>query len=218
MADNPLSEEQVAQLNEIAKLPAEEQKTKLNAFLQTLTPEQMEFLKQQQAQQANPFQLIVEGKIPSKKIYEDNAVMAILDIKPATKGHVIVFPKKHYSVMGQMPDNEVAHLFTVAHNIAKLLFETLKAEGTNVFVANGAVAGQTVDHVLVHVIPRFKDDGLNFVWQPKELSEEELNTVHQQLHSKLAQMQPAAAQPAQAQPEPVVAEEQAHEETRMAEF
>jgi len=209
--ENPLSDEQIKTINEIAKLPPEQQKEKLQTFLKTLTPEQIEFLKKQQGQGGCPFCLIVEGKIQSKLIYEDAHVVAVLDIRPAVPGHVLIIPKKHYAVLGQMQDKEVSHLFTVAHKVARLLFETLQAAGTNIFVANGTAAGQTVDHVLVHVIPRFKDDGLALSWQGKELPEEKLEELSKQLIGKI-HLQEAAVKK---QPVEEVTEK---EEERMPDF
>ncbi len=185
MSDNPLTEEQIKQLNEIAALPQEQQQEKLPAFLKTLSPEQLEFLKKQQGQGGCPFCLIVEGKLQSKTVYQDDKVLAVLDIRPATAGHILVLPKKHYSVMGQMNDEEVAYIFTIANKLASLLFETLQAEGTNIFVANGQIAGQTVDHVLVHVIPRFKDDGLQLTWASQEVEDAKLEDLKNKLSGKL---------------------------------
>ena len=183
---NPFSEEQVRQLNEIGKLPPAEQQAKLQAMLSTFNEEQIKFLQDQQKsvqEQGNqcPFCLIVEGKIPSQKIYEDDQVLAVLDINPATKGHTLVMPKKHYALTAQMPDGELAHLFMVVNNLAKHLFETMQAEGTNIFLANGAAAGQRAPHVFVHVIPRYKDDGINFEWEGKKAEDEELAKIREQI-------------------------------------
>ena len=183
---NPFTEEQIKELNEIGKLPPAEQQAKLQAMLSTFNEEQIKFLQDQQKsvqEQGNqcPFCLIVEGKIPSQKIYEDDQVLAVLDINPATKGHTLVMPKKHYALTAQMPDGELAHLFMVVNNLAKHLFETMQAEGTNIFLANGAAAGQRAPHVFVHVIPRYKDDGINFEWEGKKAEDEELAKIREQI-------------------------------------
>ncbi|MBU0999710.1 HIT family protein [Patescibacteria group bacterium] len=183
---NPFSEEQVRQLNEIGKLPPTEQQAKLQAMFSTFNEEQIKFLQnQQKAVQEQggqcPFCMIVEGKIPSQKIYEDDQVIAVLDINPATRGHTLVMPKKHYALTAQMPDGELAHLFMVVNNLAKHLFETMKAEGTNIFLANGAAAGQRAPHVFVHVIPRYNGDGVNFEWEGKKAEDEELAKIREQI-------------------------------------
>lgn len=182
----PFNEEQIAKLNEIAKLPIEEQKVELQRFVKTLNKEQIEFLKNQQARATECiFCSIAEGKIESKKIYDDGTVICVLDINPANKGHVIVFPRKHAQVLGQLNDDEVSHLFKVANKTASAVFENLKAEGTNIFVANGVAAGQNMPHVIVHVIPRFQNDGIVFQWKGKKMDEKDLDEVKNILIGKI---------------------------------
>ncbi len=124
---------------------------------------------------------IVENKIPSKKIYEDDLIMAVLDINGALAGHCFVMPKNHYSIIEQVPDREIGLLFQVSNKISSSIFESLGAQGTNIFVANGIPAGQTVAHFTINVIPRKENDGINLQWQPKQLSEEEISTVELKL-------------------------------------
>jgi len=178
----PFTKEQIAELNKISSLPPEEQKKVLPNFLKKLSPEQMEFLQKQQGQQQCPFCLIAEKKIPAKKIYEDNNVMAVLDINPVTTGHTIIFPKKHFSILPQIPD--VGNLFNLANKVASSLFESLGAQGTNILVANGQLAGQNIPHVIVNVIPRYKDDKVNLDLEHKQASEEELNKTLEKIKQK----------------------------------
>src|SRR3989344_595332 len=178
--ENPLSEAQVKKLNEIATLPAEKQQAELQKFLKTLNPEQLEFLKQSQKGDC-PFCSIVSGKIQAKKVYEDDSVLAALDIRPANPGHLIVFPKKHYSLSAQMPEDEVAHLFKIANKLATAVFDVVKAEGTNIFLANGLTAGQNAPHVLVHVIPRFNEDNVAFQWDNKKLDNKEMDSIQESI-------------------------------------
>ena len=182
MTENPLSKEQIEELNEIAKFPQEKQRERLNEFLQTLTPEQIEFLKSNQGS-ACVFCGIIEGKIPAKKIYEDDYVMAVLDINPANRGHVVLFPKIHYEIMSLMKD--VGYLFNVANKISSAVFEATNAEGTNIFVANGLAAGQKAPHVVVHIIPRFKDDKVKFLWDKTDVPEKQMDELVKSLKSKL---------------------------------
>jgi len=204
---NPFSEEQIKQLNEIGKLPPAEQQAKLQAMLSTFNEKQIKFLQEQQKRGQGegqcPFCLIVEGKIPSQKIYEDEQIIAVLDINPATKGHTLVMPKKHYALTAQMPDSELAHLFMVVNNLAKHLFQTLQADGTNIFLANGAVAGQRAPHVFVHVIPRYKDDGVSFEWEGKKAEDEELAKVREQILKEGFSI----GQEAEEEPEEIIEEE-----------
>jgi histidine triad (HIT) family protein len=121
-----------------------------------------------------PFCLIISEKIKTFKIYEDNKVVVILDINPASIGHMLVIPRKHYSLFSQISDQDLAHIFITISRLTQLVKKSLNSEGVNLFIAEGEIAGQRVDHCLIHIIPRFKDDGLNFTWQPKKMKEEDL--------------------------------------------
>ena len=97
----------------------EEQRKEMEERIKSMSPEELkEFQKQQCI-----FCQIISGKIPSKKIYEDEKAIAILDINPAAKGHVLVMPKEHYAIMPQMPDKEVAHLFKIAKKISQVILK-----------------------------------------------------------------------------------------------
>ncbi|MFW5991407.1 MAG: HIT family protein [Candidatus Nanoarchaeia archaeon] len=111
---------------------------------------------------------IAQGKIQSKKIYEDEKVVSFLDINPANPGHLLLVPKTHYSLMMQMPKEEVTHIFSVAQGLSNALLKSLDVEGTTIFTANGGVAGQKAPHFMIHVIPRQQNDGLNFIPPQKE--------------------------------------------------
>lgn len=128
---------------------------------------------------------IIADKIPSKKIYEDELVMAVLDVNGANPGHCFVMPKNHYPIIEQVPDMEIGKLFQVSNRISVALFESLGAQGTNIFIANGIPAGQTVAHFTINVIPRKENDGINLQWQPKQLSEEEMSTVELKLKEQI---------------------------------
>ncbi|MBI2109664.1 HIT domain-containing protein [Candidatus Woesearchaeota archaeon] len=184
MNEEQLNQEQIEELNNLASLPKEEQQAELQKFLKKLSPEQIEFLKKQQGNGCI-FCSITEGKIPSNVIYEDNHVIAVLDINPASRGHTLVIPKKHYAVTALMPDKEAEHLFNIANKISKALFDNLKSEGTNIFVANGVIAGQNVAHAVVHVIPRYKDDGLNFFWAGKKANDKDMGDIKKLLAGKI---------------------------------
>jgi histidine triad (HIT) family protein len=124
---------------------------------------------------------IIENKVPSKKVYEDELAMAVLDVNGANPGHCFVMPKNHYPIIEQVPDIEIGKLFQVSNKVSSAIFESLGAQGTNIFVANGIPAGQTVAHFTINVVPRKENDGVNLQWQPKQLSEEEMSTVELKL-------------------------------------
>ncbi|PIZ51698.1 hypothetical protein COY27_02755 [Candidatus Woesearchaeota archaeon CG_4_10_14_0_2_um_filter_33_13] len=132
----------------------DEQRKELEEKIKKMTPEELkEFQKQQCV-----FCQIISNKIPSKKVYEDDKALAILDINPATKGHILILPKEHYSIMPQIPDKEMGHLFSVAKKISQTVLKVLKVSGTNLFIANGLAAGQRAQHFMLHVIPRKEGD------------------------------------------------------------
>jgi len=116
---------------------------------------------------------IVKGKIPSKKVYEDEKVIAILDLSQATKGHTLIIPKQHFENIYDVDEETLSHIIKVAKKVACLLTEKLHADGCNILNNNKEAAGQTVNHLHFHVIPRYKDDDLkiNFVEHPCDLEE-----------------------------------------------
>jgi histidine triad (HIT) family protein len=166
-----LSEQRIAEIQERLKgLDPEEQQQKLQEILKELPQDELNEITQQQC----PFCGIVDKKIDAKTVYEDGIVMAVLDINPANKGHVILFPKKHHQFLFQVSDTEAAHMFKIVNKISLAMVNGLNAEGNNIFVANGQIAGQNASHVIVHIIPRYKDDGIDFKWDFKKINDEEM--------------------------------------------
>lgn len=109
---------------------------------------------------------IANGVIPSATIYEDDMFRVILDLSPATKGHALILPKKHMRNIFEMDEDTASKLFVVATKVAKAMKETLKCDGLNIVQNNEEVAGQTVFHFHLHMIPRYVDDGQNISWTP----------------------------------------------------
>lgn len=99
---------------------------------------------------------IVSGEIPGKKVFEDDKVIAILDINPSAKGHILVLPKDHYAILPLLPPEIFKHMFRVCQGLSKVIDDTLLVRST-IYIANGAVAGQQSPHFLFHIVPR--DDG-----------------------------------------------------------
>lgn len=98
---------------------------------------------------------IIDGKIPSKKIYEDDKVISILDISQTTYGHTLVIPKKHYANILECPKDELSNLILKVQDLSKLITSKLNAKGCNILVNTNEVAGQTVMHLHFHIIPRY---------------------------------------------------------------
>src|SRR3989338_5285393 len=97
-------------------------------------------------------------------------------------------PKNHYPILEQVPDIEIGRLFQASNKISSAIFESLGVQGTNIFVANGIPAGQTVAHFTINVIPRKENDGINLQWQPKQLNEEEISTIELKLKEQTKNM------------------------------
>ena len=115
---------------------------------------------------------IANGEIPSATLYEDEDFRVILDLGPASKGHALILPKKHAANIFELPDDLAAKAIVLAKNIAATLKEGLNADGVNIVQNNGEVAGQTVFHFHMHIIPRYKGDTVNMTWKPGELTED----------------------------------------------
>lgn len=115
------------------------------------------------------FCAIVAGEAPSSVVHEDEAALAFMDIAPITPGHVLVVPKTHAAGLADLPTETGGHLFAVAQRVAAALgaVNSVRVEGVNLFLADGAVAGQEVFHVHVHVLPRYPGDGLEITWAPR---------------------------------------------------
>lgn len=109
------------------------------------------------------FNLIIDGVIPSKKIYEDDECIVILDINPIKKGHSLIIPKNNAAIIEDLDNKQFTHIMKITKIVSKKIIDTLKADATNIMINNGKEAGQEVPHVHVHVIPRYKlDKGINF--------------------------------------------------------
>ena len=103
---------------------------------------------------------IIEGAIPCAKVYEDEHVLAFLDISQSTKGHTLVIPKVHKQDVFALTPDIAAHLFSVVPGISKAIQAEYGATGFNLLNNSGEQAGQTVFHFHLHLLPRYgKDDG-----------------------------------------------------------
>jgi histidine triad (HIT) family protein len=146
---------------------------------------QQEALEQQKAQ--CPFCQIITGNIPAKKIYEDDHVVAILDINPAAKGHILVVPKEHFPLMALCPPEIFGPLFQRTRDIAKAVEDGVLSQGVEIFTAGGAAAGQQSMHFVVQIIPREPGDGMEFFELPqKSFPEEQENQIKEALSKNLA--------------------------------
>jgi len=153
--------------------------------LENMSPEQLQELQKQNC----IFCHIISGRVASKKIYEDDKVLAILDINPANPGHILLLTKEHYQVMPQIPDDEISHIFMVAKAISHACLKALKAHGTNIFIANGSVAGQKAPHFMLHIIPRLNVDEIKIFDLPeKNIPDDVLEQIKEKLNSKINEL------------------------------
>lgn len=123
------------------------------------------------------FCLIANGDIPSNTVYEDENFRAILDISPASKGHVLILPRDHYADLFALPAETAAMVLPLAKKIAAAVKEAMNADGINIVQNNGTAAGQSVPHFHVHIIPRKEGDNALPLWTPGESNPEEQEKI-----------------------------------------
>lgn len=124
---------------------------------------------------------IANGEIPSRTIYEDEAFRVILDLEPATKGHALILPKSHAANIYELPEGLASEVLVLAKRMATKMTEKLKCDGFNLVQNNGEVAGQTVSHFHMHLIPRYEGDGQRIQWTKTEVSQEKLEEIKKQI-------------------------------------
>jgi histidine triad (HIT) family protein len=107
---------------------------------------------------------MVASEIPVAKVYEDEAVLAFLDIAPVSDGHTLVIPKRHCTRIDECPPDTLAEVTARLGRIAEAVVESVEADGYNVLSNNGKAAGQVVDHLHFHIIPRKIGDGVFTEW------------------------------------------------------
>lgn len=115
---------------------------------------------------------IAAGEIPSRTLYEDDHFRVIMDISPASKGHAIILPKNHGADVYELSDEDASKIFVVAKKVAAAMKKVLNCDGLNIVQNNGELAGQTVFHFHMHLIPRYQNDGVMIQWKPGTIEEE----------------------------------------------
>lgn len=124
---------------------------------------------------------LANGIIPTNSIYEDDEFNVILDAGPATRGHALIIPKEHYANIYELPDETASHALVLAKKMASHMTDKLHAEGFNIVQNNGELAGQTVFHFHMHLIPRYSDDGQKIGWKPGTPSDEDQKRLAEEL-------------------------------------
>ncbi len=127
---------------------------------------------------------IVKKEIPADIVFENDSVLAFLDICPVSRGHTLIVSKKHFENFAGTDDSVVSEIAVKARKIAPKIAKAVNADGFNLSTNNGFAAGQAVMHTHFHIIPRFNNDGLKH-WPHKDLSKEEMKEIKNKIVSFL---------------------------------
>lgn len=128
---------------------------------------------------------IAKGEIPSATIFENGDFKCILDVAPANKGHALIITKDHYDNIFDLDAETAAKIFSFATAAARAIKAETGCEGMNVLQNNGAVAGQTVNHFHLHLVPRNQGDGVKMSWDTKETVSEEQQALAKAIKSRI---------------------------------
>ena len=194
MALNPEQTEQIRKqfLEQIEKLP-EEQREQLRQQILNATPEQLEAaMNPNQGKEGKEeeclFCGIANGDVQTFKVYEDNAVIAFLDISPSVPGQAIVIPKEHYQFIFQIPDQVLWSIFKVVKMLEPLIVNVTKAGGISIYIGQGNAAGQHFKHLSVNLVPRYEDDKASFHWERKEADKGDIENASKALMDGMQKM------------------------------
>ena len=128
---------------------------------------------------------IVAGEIPALRVFEDDAVLAFLDVGPLAEGHVLVVPKQHYERLEDMSGDAVAAVTRHLPKLGRAVVKAMSVPGYNVLQNNGKESGQVVPHVHIHIIPRVAADGLGYRWNASEYPSGRAEEVQRQIVAAL---------------------------------
>ena len=128
---------------------------------------------------------IAQGIIPASVVLETPGVIAFLDIHPVNKGHVLLLPKSHHADLTELPEELAAETAKLLPGLARAVKLATGAEGLNVIINNGEAAGQTIAHGHWHLIPRFRDDSVNWPWPHSEYLGDEIGQMQFRIKREL---------------------------------
>ena len=120
---------------------------------------------------------IASGEIPSYTLYEDNLFKVFLDLSPTSFGHALLIPKEHYANLFELDDDIASKALILAKKVATAMKASLQCDGFNLLQNNGEIAGQTMFHFHIHLIPRYKDDNTKIIFDHKSIKEEDAKTI-----------------------------------------
>jgi len=116
--------------------------------------------------------IVKEGEVLSTKLFENEKVLAFLDINPVHPGHTLVVPKEHFTNLHDTPEELLKEMIVVTKKLSIAIMKAVKADGINLMMNNFAPAGQVIFHTHWHIVPRYSDDGLR-LWKGKPLEDAE---------------------------------------------
>lgn len=128
---------------------------------------------------------IVRGEIPSARVLETDHAVAFLDINPLNKGHTLLVPRSHHAHLEELPEEIAAHAGSLLPRLCRAVKAATGAQGLNVIVNIGRVAGQIIDHCHWHIVPRFVNDPLHWPWPQGKYSGDELNQIKSRIEREL---------------------------------
>ena len=135
--------------------------------------------------QENVFTKIINGEIPCHKVYEDQYVLAFLDVGPLSDGHTLVIPKEQKAQLDELSDESAAAIGRVLPRLARAVMKASGAMAYNILQNNGSSAHQAVFHVLFHIIPKNNDSGLDIKWGSGSLDDEKAQQLVKQMQEAL---------------------------------
>lgn len=128
---------------------------------------------------------IANGEIPSATIYENSDFRVILDVAPANRGHALIIPKEHFKDIFDIDAVTAGKLFSLATEVARAMKSVLHCDGLNIVQNNGLIAGQTVFHFHLHLIPRYEGDGIKLTWEQHESDSTDLQELAKEIRKKI---------------------------------
>ncbi len=127
------------------------------------------------------FCMVLSGDIPAERIREDEHTVAVMDINPFSRGHAVVFPRRHVRGLYDVGEEDLARTFSAARQVAAMVRDRLGADGVNLLANAERAAWQSIFHFHVHVIPRYDGDPLQLPIRPRRAAPEDLAAVAQEL-------------------------------------
>lgn len=120
---------------------------------------------------------IASGDIPSYTLYEDESFKVFLDLSPTSFGHALIIPKEHYKNLFELDDEIASKALILAKKVGTAMKESLKCDGLNILQNNEKVAGQTMFHFHIHVIPRYENDNTKIIFDQNSLNEDDAKKI-----------------------------------------